>query len=294
MFQQSYLRPIATQVGLERHRLTQILTVLQEKSHVSNAKRNSFAFFLESLLFYSTLGNIQEIPIRRYLFKKNMYTVCTKATRFRIKNRPYKINHWTFFKTETLLNIMSPKLNERLTSRQAPVKPRAGLSNLHPRNVLSSHSKIMLQTRGPQIHNRRRELARKRGPEGIRFMCLRDPHLNNFCYVMPQYCALPANYPIYLEWTPGPIKWPTDDKYAFYEDCHRRELELAARLGLSCQQYLDSKKRIFWARTIKLRRGLQMRKIDAQRACRIHYKKAGSLYTALKSMGLLRHCYIAY
>lgn len=290
LFQQSYLRFIATQVGLDRHHLAQPLTVFQEKCHVGNAKRNSFVFFLESLLFFSTLGKIKAIPLKPYLPEKYAFGISTKTKRFQMTKAPNLNTHWKFFRTETLLSFMSPKLNQKLSSRQNPVTPRAGLSNLRPRNVLGSHSKILLQTRGPQLHNRLRELKRKRGPEGIRFMRLRKPHMGKYLYAIPNF--LPKSIPFYLEWTPGPIKWSTDDTDAFFKSCHRRELELAARLGLSCQQYLDSKKRIFYTRIIKARRGLQMRKIDAQHACRIHYKKAGSLYTAFKSVGLLKRNYL--
>lgn len=289
LFQRSYFCLIATRVGLDRHRLAHSLTVFQEKCHVSNAERNTFAFFLESRLFLCTLGNIYPMPLLPYLRNKIDICLSVKTTRLQLKNNTNQQTHWTFIRTNTILNLMSPISRLKLALLQKPIWLRAGLRNLQFRNIVASQSKIMMKFRGPPVHGRPRELRRKEGPEGLRYLRLRTPHANKYTRIMPLPFTILVNRPLYLEWTPGPIKWPTDDTREFFDKCHhRRELELAARLGLTCQQYLDSKKRIFFARVAKAKRGLPLRKIDAQRACRIHYKKAGSLYTAFKSAGLLR------
>lgn len=200
---------------------------------------------------------------------------------------------WKFIASDTLVTLMSPKLTEKLTDLQKPITPRKALTHLDPkRSVLDSHSRIMQQTRNLQWCKPPRRS--KIYVRGIRFLRLTDPRVNSLSYVTPFAALMSKETPFYLEWTPpGPIQWPTDFK-RFFEYCHVREFELAARLGLSCHEYWDSARRIYLARVYSGKYGLPLRKIDAQRACRIPYKKAGSLYSALKSVGWLRRKLFIY
>ncbi|KAK9385058.1 hypothetical protein V1515DRAFT_300198 [Lipomyces mesembrius] len=66
---------------------------------------------------------------------------------------------------------------------------------------------------------------------------------------------------------------------------HPYELQLAAVLRLPCAVYLDSKKRIFAERVFRARKGLQFRRTDSQKACRIDVNKATRLFVAFERVG---------
>lgn len=66
---------------------------------------------------------------------------------------------------------------------------------------------------------------------------------------------------------------------------HEAELELAAVLRLSCATYLCSKRRIFVARALALRKGKEFRRTDAQQACKIDVNKASKLWQAYDKLG---------
>ncbi|KAK9465813.1 hypothetical protein V1512DRAFT_264783 [Lipomyces arxii] len=66
---------------------------------------------------------------------------------------------------------------------------------------------------------------------------------------------------------------------------HPFEVQLASVLRLPCAMYLDSKKRIFAERVFRARKGLQFRRTDSQKACRIDVNKATRLFVAFEKVG---------
>lgn len=74
---------------------------------------------------------------------------------------------------------------------------------------------------------------------------------------------------------------------------HPHEVQLASVLRLPCAIYLDSKKRIFAERVFRARKGLQFRRTDSQKACRIDVNKATRLFVAFERVGWFDDKWIA-
>ncbi|GME99683.1 unnamed protein product [Ambrosiozyma monospora] len=70
-------------------------------------------------------------------------------------------------------------------------------------------------------------------------------------------------------------------------ELHPAEVQLASTLRLPCKVYLDSKRRIFAEKVKRSRAGLQFRRTDAQKACKIDVNKASRLYASFEKVGWL-------
>lgn len=68
---------------------------------------------------------------------------------------------------------------------------------------------------------------------------------------------------------------------------HPAEAVLASILRLPGNVYLDSKRRLFFEKVTRLKRGQQFRRTDAQKACRIDVNKASRLFAAFEKVGWL-------
>ena len=73
---------------------------------------------------------------------------------------------------------------------------------------------------------------------------------------------------------------------------HEAELNLAAKLRLSCAKYLCCKRRLFEARLNALRIGKEFRKTDAQQSCSVDVNKASRLWSAYEKVGWLDAKYV--
>lgn len=269
-----------SQVGLPHHHLVKPLAKHHREIYCNyhDAQVSSTVLFLKSVLLSSIQPN-PRVPEMSQTYLQFLIHLPNVGG----PKRP--LTNLKFVTSDTLVALMSPRLNEKLVALQKPVEPRAQVLNiLKPQNVLDTHAKIMLQTRGPEVRRRRQDRPKMFYLPPFRHMHFTE---EDTVYIPPPD-TLPRNFSFRLEWTPpGPINPPTDKKY--FRGCHKREVELAARLGLSGKKYLDSKTRIFWAKAYRERHGMALRKIDVQRSCRVDCKTAASLYTAFKSVGWFRH-----
>ncbi len=101
----------------------------------------------------------------------------------------------------------------------------------------------------------------------------------------PPISTLPNNnICLETEWKGQPMDLTFD---SLIHLLHPAEVVLASTLRLHCDIYLDSKKRFFAEKVRKLRAGLQFRRTDAQKACRIDVNKASRLYAAYEKVGWL-------
>lgn len=264
------------QVGIPHRHLVQPLAIHHPERHDNTQDQiSSPSLFLKSIILSSIRPSSQVLV--------NLEFTSSHTT---MKSPRKRQTHWTFVKTETLGFFMDLYLRQRLDTLRKPVVPRADVvSFLGPCNALHCNAKINLQTRRPQPHSichyyklKKYRVARIRSTRFRRKRIgdMPDPHP---CLLVVPFC-LDRTPP------PGPIEWPTDHKY--FKGCHKKKIELAARLRLSDRKYMDSKKRMLFAKLYLRRNGLPMTKMDAQRVCRIDCKTAASLYTAFKSVGWLR------
>lgn len=276
----------AGKIGLPRYQLLLPVSANRTDRQKCQIELSSFAFFMKSLLILPVWSHVR-VPDFYSLFLDD--DPCFTSDGWSQINTRKRDTCWKFVSSGTLENFLSPKLKRKLTALKKRVKPRAPLPILSARNQLANHAKIMSQTSKTESHHVTPKRWSIMSTGRIRHISFKKSQFYDYGCRVPEERSLPANRRIRLEWTPGTMKWPTDTKHL--KNCHPREIRLAAHLGLSGQQYVDSKSRIIYARIWRGRFGQGFRKIDAQRACRIHYKKSGSLYTALKSMGWFKRGY---
>lgn len=101
----------------------------------------------------------------------------------------------------------------------------------------------------------------------------------------PDTSTLPDNNrALKVEWKGQPMDLRNDEDY---EKLHPSEVQLASTLRLSCKVYLDSKRRLFNEKVNRMRNGMQFRRTDAQKACRIDVNKASRLFAAFEKVGWL-------
>lgn len=106
---------------------------------------------------------------------------------------------------------------------------------------------------------------------------------------LPDFCpstdTLPTSgRPLKAEWKGAPMDLSDDP---MLDKLHPAEVYLASCLRLSCDTYLDSKRRLFAEKVHRLKFGLPFRRTDSQKACRIDVNKASRLFSAYEKVGWL-------
>lgn len=111
---------------------------------------------------------------------------------------------------------------------------------------------------------------------------------------IPDYCpplsTLNENSKFRVEWKGTPLDLSRDPHRHLL---HPAEITLASILRLSCASYLTSKRRIFNEKIIRHRQGMEFRKTDSQKACKIDVNKASKLWSAYEKIGWFDHKFIA-
>lgn len=100
----------------------------------------------------------------------------------------------------------------------------------------------------------------------------------------PLTSTLPSGKSLRAEWKGAPMDLSNDPDVHLL---HPAEVYLASVLRLTAAVYLDSKKRLFAEKVHRLRQGLQFRRTDSQKACRIDVNKASRLFSAYEKVGWL-------
>lgn len=102
----------------------------------------------------------------------------------------------------------------------------------------------------------------------------------------PDVSTLPKNNnrALKVEWKGQPMDLKSDPNA---DKLHPAELLLASILRLPCNVYIDSKRRLFYEKVNRLKNGMQFRRTDAQKSCRIDVNKASRLYAAFEKVGWL-------
>ena len=102
----------------------------------------------------------------------------------------------------------------------------------------------------------------------------------------PSSALLPQgnNRCLKVEWKGQPMDMKDDSNL---DKLHPAEVLLASILRLPCNVYSDSKRRLFYEKVSRLKKGQQFRRTDAQKACRIDVNKASRLFAAFERVGWL-------
>ncbi|ODQ67207.1 hypothetical protein NADFUDRAFT_45383 [Nadsonia fulvescens var. elongata DSM 6958] len=100
----------------------------------------------------------------------------------------------------------------------------------------------------------------------------------------PDTSTLLPGKPLKADWKGQPMDLTNDPLVG---QLHPAEIYLASCIRLSCELYLDSKRRLFAEKVHRLKQGLPFRRTDAQKACRIDVNKASRLFVAYEKVGWL-------
>ena len=98
----------------------------------------------------------------------------------------------------------------------------------------------------------------------------------------PPLSTLNENSKFRVEWKGTPLDLSNDPHRHLL---HPAEATLASILRLSCASYLTSKRRIFHEKIIRYKQGMEFRKTDSQKACKIDVNKASKLWSAYEKIG---------
>ncbi|KAF8468407.1 Homeodomain-like protein [Kalaharituber pfeilii] len=105
----------------------------------------------------------------------------------------------------------------------------------------------------------------------------------------PPLSSLNENSKFRVEWKGTPLDLSNDPHRHLL---HPAEIHLASVLRLSCASYLTSKRRIFKEKIERARQGMEFRKTDSQKACKIDVNKASKLWSAYEKIGWFDAKYI--
>lgn len=164
---------------------------------------------------------------------------------------------------------------ERVRTRRIVKESSVNLSEIenNDRNVTPSSPKKRKTT------SRKETTYHPGSPLAIQQAALIDENI-------PDYSPDPAstlpkgnNRCLKVEWKGQPMDLRFDPNI---EKLHPAEVLLASILRLPCNVYLDSKRRLFFEKVNRLKRGQQFRRTDAQKACRIDVNKASRLFAAFE------------
>lgn len=166
------------------------------------------------------------------------------------------------------------------TPLSTPKKPRAKPASETASKTPKS-AKARTAVRSPKTPKTPRSGLSSTGAVQSRVHDLPDSLIADYA---PPPSSLPAGKSLRVEWKGSPVDLSADP---LVSQVPAAELQLAATLRLTCQMYMDSKKRLFAEKVHRLKNGLPFRRTDAQKACRIDVNKASRLFTAYEKVGWL-------
>ncbi|KAK9235124.1 hypothetical protein V1525DRAFT_410920 [Lipomyces kononenkoae] len=175
--------------------------------------------------------------------------------------------------TKPRTQIQSPSSAGMTTRNSAPSSPRiASSKKVRPSNVSPTAFTL------PTAH-KRSSLSPESSP---RTSTVHDIELDDVPDFCPPLSSLDGTRGMRTDWKGTAMDLSNDPDR---ELLHPYEIQLASVLRLPCAMYLDSKKRIFAERVFRARKGLQFRRTDSQKACRIDVNKATRLFVAFERAG---------
>lgn len=152
---------------------------------------------------------------------------------------------------------------------------------------LPSESESSLRSSSPSPKKRKvkKETSYANSPLAIQQASFIDENIPD--YSPDPSLTLPNgnNRALKIEWKGQPMDLRNDPNIS---KLHPAEVILASTLRLPCNVYLDSKRRLFFEKVDRFTKGMQFRRTDAQKACRIDVNKASRLFAAFEKVGWLK------
>lgn len=211
----------------------------------------------------------------------------------------YKSRHLDFLEQYSVISarevISSTRHVESRRKRRTPFTlgsdsdSESGVDRVRTRRVaketsatVSDKDEVALPST-PRRKKPRKEASYAGSPLAIQQAALIDENIPDYS---PSYDTLSKcnNRSLKVEWKGQPMDLRGDPNI---DKLHPAEVLLASTLRLPCNVYLDSKRRLFFEKVLRMRGGMQFRRTDAQKACRIDVNKASRLYAAFEKVGWL-------
>lgn len=172
---------------------------------------------------------------------------------------------------------------ERVRTRRIVKESSANLSEYDNTNNSSSRDTIVTPSTPKRRKTVKKESQYTGSPLAIQQAALIDENIPDYS---PGAETLPKgnNRCLKVEWKGQPMDLRNDPNAS---KLHPAEVLLASILRLPCNVYMDSKRRLFFEKVNRLKRGQQFRRTDAQKACRIDVNKASRLFAAFEKVGWL-------
>lgn len=144
-------------------------------------------------------------------------------------------------------------------------------------------SRASSQSPSPKRKKVRKEGGYSGSPLAVQQAAFIDENIPDYS---PDTDTLPKNNnrSLKVEWKGQPMDLRNDPNAS---KLHPSEVLLASTLRLPCNVYLDSKRRLFYEKVSRAKSGMQFRRTDAQKACRIDVNKASRLFAAFEKVGWL-------
>ena len=218
-------------------------------------------------------------------------------------DRHYKSRHLDFLEQYSTMSarevlLSSSRLVEARRRRRAPLAfggsdsdSESGLDRVRTRRVakessVNSSDKDDLASLPPSTQRRkkpRKEASYAGSPLALQQAALIDENIPDYSPSI-ETLSKANNRSLKVEWKGQPMDLRGDPNV---DKLHPAEVVLASTLRLPCNVYLDSKRRLFYEKVLRMRGGMQFRRTDAQKACRIDVNKASRLFAAFEKVGWL-------
>ncbi|RLV85139.1 SWIRM domain-containing protein [Meyerozyma sp. JA9] len=219
-------------------------------------------------------------------------------------DRHYKSRHLDFLEqystmsAREMVSSSSRLVEARRRRRRAPLAfggsdsdSESGLDRVRTRRVAKESSvtpsdKDDLSSFPPSTPRRkkpRKEASYAGSPLALQQAALIDENIPDYSPSL-ETLSKANNRSLKVEWKGQPMDLRGDPNV---DKLHPAEVVLASTLRLPCNVYLDSKRRLFYEKVSRMRGGMQFRRTDAQKACRIDVNKASRLFAAFEKVGWL-------
>lgn len=247
------------------------------------------------------------IPLKHAFKIENFKEYDLKVNPWANLNSDYKSNQFRFLEQYSIISskerqtmkIVEKRSNNVNRKRISSSDSDSELERVRTRRIVKESSANLSEFDNarestPTTPPKKRKVTRKEpyagSPLAVQQAALIDENI-------PDYSPDPAatlpkgnNRCLKVEWKGQPMDLRFDRNI---EKLHPAEVLLASILRLPCNVYLDSKRRLFFEKVNRLKKGQQFRRTDAQKACRIDVNKASRLFAAFEKVGWLEDDHFA-
>lgn len=269
-------------------------------------KRNSLDILSPPLSPYQRIessNDSDQTLIKSYLSNKpfnleNYHSYDLKLNPWNNLNKHYKSNQFAFLKKYSI--IQKKENHDRYLREKSTIKKRKYNTNSFMDNQSDSNSnsdtnnKVRTRRIIKESNNELTDKLPSRSSSPATSPKKRKTNIQqtqqsfideNIPDYSPDVNSLPNNSKcLKIDWKGQPMDLSNDPNV---DKLHPAEVTLASVLRLPANVYLDSKRRFFFEKVNRLRTGMQFRRTDAQKACRIDVNKASRLFAAFEKVGWL-------